>query len=280
MAANRGRRYRALVLADPIDPTEQGEKREVPAPELIRHRQGGFGRLEDTRREAFGIVDGFHPGGATDDWRLEVEGKTIGPAELEHVLASARNESIDSRSMKLSTPMVDLWLGSTATRHALLAASLERYRFIHLACHGHVDERNPGLCALMLSPAPDDSGVLKLVDALNLRLDAELVTLSGCRTGRGRARRGDGLEGLVRAFLFAGADNVIASAFRVPDSETASLLPRTYESLLGPKHDPAGALRSAKLRYLESVPDSDAEKAHPYYWGAWMLWGVGVRPSR
>ena len=112
---------------------------------------------------------------------------------------------------------------------------------------------------------------------MNLRLQAEVLTLSGCQTAGGKATVGEGFQGLVRAFLFAGADNVIASAWKVPDKETASLMPRVYKSLLKDDLSPVGALRQAKLKYLGSVPADQPEKAHPNYWGAWMLWGTGVK---
>ena len=84
--------------------------------------------------------------------------------------------------LALSPPEVDLWLGSAASRKAFLGAPLRAYRFIHIACHGNINEHNPGLSSLVLSPAEGDSGVMKLVDAMTLRLGADVLTLSGCKT--------------------------------------------------------------------------------------------------
>jgi len=118
------------------------------------------------------------------------------------------------------------------------------------------------------------------MDIMNPRLKAEVVTLSGCETAIGKPTRAEGFQGLVRAFLFAGAENVIAAAWRVPDSSTADLLPGVYKSLLDQELAPVEALRQAKLRYLESVPPAAPERAHPHYWGAWMLWGAGAVSER
>jgi len=276
VAEKRPRPARALVLADPVGPAESGwEKAGAPMSILIEHERSGFGRLPGTRREAFGVLEGFSGEAPAGDWRVEINGGTTSADALARALAAARGASDDVRDLTLTTPEVDLRLGSAASRKALLSTPLSPYRFIHLACHGLVSEHAPGLSALVLSPAENDSGVLKLVDVMNLRLEAQVVTLSGCRTAGGESTAAEGFQGLVRAFLFAGADNVIASAWRVPDRETATLLPGVYASMVKEKRSPIEALRQAKLGYLRSVPKSAPETAHPYYWGAWMLWGSG-----
>jgi len=272
----RPRPARALVLADPVGAAESHwTNAGAPMSILIERERSGFTRLPDTRNEAFGILECFTHGRVADGWRCEVDGRALENGRINEMLASARGASGDVRNLTLTTPEVDLWLGSAASRKALLTTTLSPYRFIHFACHGHINKRRPGLSALVLSPARTDSGVLKLVDAMNLRLEAEVVTLSGCKTAGGKATATEGFQGLVRAFLFAGADNVIASAWRVPDVETATVLPGVYASMVKDKRSPIEALREAKLGYLRSVPKSAPEKAHPYYWGAWMLWGAG-----
>ena len=79
---------------------------------------------------------------------------------------------------------------------------------------------------------------------------------------------------LVRTFLFAGAENVLASAWRVDDAASAQLLGGLYRSLKSGGTS-AAAVRDMKRGYLERVPAAFPERAHPYYWGVWMLWGTG-----
>ena len=143
--------------------------------------------------------------------------------------------------------------------------------------HAHLDAESPGLSGMWLSPRDEeDSGFLRLADVMNLRLRAEVVTLSGCETALGKKTVSEGYQGLVRAFLFAGAENVVASAWRVDDAASADVLSGLYRSLREGRSSAAVVVREVKRKYLERVPESTPEKAHPYYWGAWMLWGTGV----
>ena len=149
---------------------------------------------------------------------------------------------------------------------------------LHLATHGRADENDPARSGLWLAAAsaagqPDSTaapGFLSVDDILGLRLHAELVTLSACETGLGRLERGEGVMGLTRAFLVAGARNVVVSLWRVNDSSTALLMEGFYGAALDRGQTLEEALASSKRALLGA-----AETRSPYYWAPFILAGAG-----
>jgi CHAT domain-containing protein len=103
-----------------------------------------------------------------------------------------------------------------------------------------------------------------------MNLDAEMVVLSACETALGREIRGEGLVGLARGFMYAGAERVVASLWQVQDRATASLMERFYRGLLQEGRSPADALRQAQLAMLS---DSDGRFSFPYYWAGFVFQG-------
>jgi CHAT domain-containing protein len=112
------------------------------------------------------------------------------------------------------------------------------------------------------------NGFLRLYDIYNLRLSADLVVLSACRTALGQEIKGEGLIGLTRGFLYAGAPRVVASLWEIDDRTTAEAMKRFYEGMLGRGERPAEALRGAQMA-LWRTKGWDA----PYYWAAFTLEG-------
>jgi CHAT domain-containing protein len=160
-----------------------------------------------------------------------------------------------------------------ASRATATSAELADYRIIHFATHGLVNNVHPQLSGIVLSLVdrrgrPQD-GFLRLHDIYNLELAADLVVLSACQTALGKDVRGEGLVGLARGFMFAGAPRVVASLWKVDDRASAELMSRFYEGMLGPRRlSPSAALRAAQLG-LASQPRWRA----PYYWAAFVLQG-------
>jgi CHAT domain-containing protein len=157
-----------------------------------------------------------------------------------------------------------------ASRETLLATDLSAFRFLHFATHGVLDQEIPELSGLVLSlvderGAPRD-GFLRLHDIYRLDLDADLVTLSACRTALGRELRGEGLVGLTRGFFHAGARGVVASLWDVQDRATARLMERFYAGMLREGLSPAAALRAAQAELRR-----DARWRDPYYWAGFVL---------
>ena len=110
---------------------------------------------------------------------------------------------------------------------------------------------------------------LRLHEIFNLELEAELVVLSACQTGLGKEVRGEGLIGLTRGFMYAGAPRVMASLWKVDDRATSELMKQFYQGMLGQaKRTPAAALRAAQIELWKSKAWSD-----PYYWAAFTMQG-------
>src|SRR5262249_23452164 len=146
---------------------------------------------------------------------------------------------------------------------------------LHFAGHGLIDERFPLDSALALTlPAAvqegRDNGLLQAWEIFeDLRLDAQLVTLSACDTALGREMGGEGILGLTRAFQFAGARSVLASLWSVADVSTAKLMERFYTYLRqGRTKDEA--LRAAQLDLIHA---REGDLAHPYHWAGFALYG-------
>jgi CHAT domain-containing protein/tetratricopeptide (TPR) repeat protein len=159
-----------------------------------------------------------------------------------------------------------------ASRRAVLDGGLADYRIVHFATHGLIDAAQPGLSSLALSlvderGAPVD-GYLRMQDIYNQRLPVDLVVLSACRTALGGEMRGEGLIGLTRGFMYAGARGVVASLWQVDDAATSALMTRFYRHLLVERLRPAAALRAAQRELA-----AEARWAAPYYWAGFVVQG-------
>lgn len=166
----------------------------------------------------------------------------------------------------------ELWLGATATEERAKEVSPD-VTHLHFACHALVDPRAPLDSALALAapgaPVTGDDGLLQAWEIFEeMRLDADLVTLSACDTALGEPLPGEGVLGLVRAFHFAGARAVLATQWQIADRAAAPLVAAFY-ARLGAGDDAASALRAAQLELL-----GDRATAHPYYWAAFQLSGA------
>ncbi|HLK67247.1 MAG TPA: CHAT domain-containing tetratricopeptide repeat protein [Bryobacteraceae bacterium] len=157
-----------------------------------------------------------------------------------------------------------VYVGAAARAETVKTEPIDGYRYIHFAAHGILDEQHPARSGLALSK----DSILEVNEITDLRLHADLVTLSACSTGLGELVSGEGMLGLVRAFLYAGAGSVAVSLWNVNDAATADLMKEFYRGLS--RGQPAGeALRQAKLGLLHR---SDTPWRHPHYWAAFVLW--------
>jgi len=143
-------------------------------------------------------------------------------------------------------------LGFQANRETITKPDLAKYRIVHFATHGFIDYQHPELSGLVLSLVdqngqPQD-GFLRLHDIYKLKLSANLVVLSACNTGLGKEVKGEGLIGLTRGFMYAGAGGVAASLWKVDDDATAELMKHFYEGMFQRGLTPAAALREENLK--------------------------------
>lgn len=165
-------------------------------------------------------------------------------------------------------------LGAGATEGALRKAldGRARWRAVHFACHGLVDPERPMLSALALAPTGEDGGFLTVLEVFRMRIRADLVVLSACDTGRGRIYRSEGVVGLARAFMTAGAPRVLCSLWKVDDAATQALMVRFYESWKPDEGEGPGA--AAALEAAREFVRGHERWSHPYYWAGWVLWGL------
>jgi len=181
-------------------------------------------------------------------------------SEADQILAVAPANS----SMKV--------LDFRANRSIATSDELSKYRYIHFATHGYLDTTRSGLSAIVLSLVDEQGnpqdGFLRTHDIYNLKLPAELVVLSACETGLGKAVTGEGLDGLTRAFMYAGARRVVVSLWNVNDKATAALMQRLYAGMLRTNKSPAAALRDAQIQMLRT-----RQWQSPYFWAPFVMQG-------
>ena len=142
-----------------------------------------------------------------------------------------------------------------------------------MACHGLIRPERPTLSALALSADDENDGFVTALDVFQLAIPADLVVLSACETARGRVFRGEGVVGFARSFMKAGAPRVICSLWKVPDEATAALMIKFYE-LWNPKDRSKGLGAAAALKKAQDHIRSHDKWQHPYYWAAWVIWGL------
>jgi CHAT domain-containing protein len=159
-----------------------------------------------------------------------------------------------------------------ASRALALSRQLSQYRILHFATHGLLNSERPELSGLVFSlidreGKPQD-GFLRLHEIYNLQLNADLIVLSACETGLGKEIKGEGLIGLTRGFMYAGAPRVVASLWNVDDLATAELMKLFYQRMLKDGLPAGAALRAAQLELSRQK-----RWASPYFWAGFVLHG-------
>jgi CHAT domain len=272
------------VIADPVfeaDDPRVGVKPDIAAP-----------RRADGASEASGKnINGRNPSPASLRPRVSVAPRpqvVASPArssELQQALRDVRisRDGISVPRLLSSRQEADAIIeaaagaGMRATdfKASLATATspeLGKYRIVHFATHGLLNSEHPELSGLVLSLMDEQGkpqeGFLRLRDIYNLNLPVDLVVLSACNTALGKEVRGEGLVGIVRGFMYAGAARVIASLWKVDDEATAELMKRFYQRMLQGGMSPAAALRAAQVDMWQQ------KRWHsPYYWAAFQLQG-------
>jgi CHAT domain-containing protein len=163
------------------------------------------------------------------------------------------------RAVAEMVPAAELLVGAQANEQALRDKGLQS-RVIHIATHGKFRQDNPMFSGIRLGDA-----YLNLYDLYQLKLDAELVTLSGCATGMNVVTPGDELLGLIRGLLYAGAHSLLLTLWDVHDQSTADFMAIFYRRFRDGA-DKAAALRDAMIELRERYP-------HPYHWAPFTLIG-------
>lgn len=175
----------------------------------------------------------------------------------------------DRISSLFSKEKSDILLREKATEENVKKHDLLDYKILHFATHSLIDDKMPGRSSIMLvlDDDPSEDGFLQMREIYNLKLNADLVTLSACHTGGGQLIKGEGIEGLNRAFFYAGTSSVIMSLWSVNDQATYQLMERFYTHLRS-SQPISQALQRAKLEMIHSDVLS-----HPYYWAGFIVSG-------
>lgn len=181
---------------------------------------------------------------------------------------------------KLFPPgQADLFLGATASEENAKAKDrLSQYGVVHFSAHGYLNEERPRFSGIVLSlpqasPAGQttsiEDGLLSAYEIFNLKLNAELVVLSACETGLGKEIKGEGMLGLMRAFMYAGAPSVMVSLWKVDDESTADLMIGFYQHWRGTNKGRLSKAEALRLAQLEAIKQGSL----PYFWAPFILVG-------
>lgn len=239
------------VIADPV--FEKDDPRVLDAPS-----QSGAGE----RAEADGAGE--------LSVALRDFGEQGGPPLLPRLLATLREAKAIIEASPSNTVM--LATGFDATKERVVNRGLRDYRVIHFATHGFLNSASPELSGIVLSLVDERGasreGFLRLHNIYDMELSADLVVISGCRTGLGRNMKGEGVVGLSSGFMYAGAKSVVSSLWKVDDDATAELMRHFYTAMLKEKLPPAAALRAAKREVWKQ-----GRWRAPFYWAAFTLQG-------
>jgi len=194
-------------------------------------------------------------------------------AEAEQIVKLAR----------ASGGQADVWLDLDASEENVEARDISKYRILHIATHGLLNAERPQFTGLVLSLVGNKSqdGFLRTDEVFNLHLGSPLVMLSACETGLGKEKRGEGVMGLTRAFMYAGAPTVGVSLWSVADKSTAELMADFYKRLLGPSSGSSsmtsvsstGVTASAAMRESQLAMIAGKKYSAPFYWAPFVLVG-------
>jgi CHAT domain-containing protein len=186
-------------------------------------------------------------------------------------LDGTRSEAEEiAKLARSSGGQADVWLDFDANETNLSARKLDGYRILHFATHGLLDAERPQFTGLALSLVGQTGadGFLRVDEVFNLRLGSPLVMLSACETGLGKERRGEGVIGLTRAFMYAGAPTVGVSLWSVGDKSTAELMPEFYRRLLAENDGAPAAMRASQLALI-----AGKRYSAPFYWSPFVIVG-------
>ena len=209
-----------------------------------------------------------------DRWRyalrdIKVDGDTVDPTDIQPLFYTTR-ELANLREVAGSETL--MITGFDASRETLFKTDLSQFAILHFATHGVLDPKKPENSGLFLSmlnrDAQHQNGFIGLQDIYGLNARVDLVVLSACRTGLGKKVRGEGLIGVTRGFMHAGASSAVASLWSVDDQATSELMKHFYSNMLQHGMSPAAALREA-----QNTIRMDRRWSSPYYWSAFTFQG-------
>ena len=247
-----------LIIADPVFNSND-----------TRAKKGAAAAAGDAEVRGLGIQGAL----------VDVGGTTTPPAPSANMeglpLARLNGTRVEadqiSKLAKSSGGQADVWLDLDANEDNVTTRDVSKYRIIHVATHGLLNAERPQFTGVVLSLVGNKThdGFVRTDEVFNLRLGSPLVMLSACETGLGKEKRGEGVMGLTRAFMYAGAPTVGVSLWSVADKSTADLMTDFYKRLLtGDNTTSSSALRGAQLAMI-----SGKKYSAPFFWAPFVLVG-------
>lgn len=256
-----------LLVADPIfDAGDSRARAKTPAP-------GGAAAGTGATEPARGLSLGSAVTDVTEATSADA-GTTDGGAGPK--LARLEGTRVEAQQIaqlaRASGRTPSLWLDHEASESSVKSRDIKGYRVIHIATHGLLNAERPQFSGLVLSQVGNGGaagdGFLRTDEIFDLRLGSPLVMLSACETGLGKETRGEGVIGLTRAFMYAGAPTVGVSLWSVADRSTAELMSDFYRRLLTNNHAPSAAMRAAQQNMI-----AGKKYSAPFYWAPFVLIG-------
>src|SRR5688572_22976605 len=245
-----------LVIADPVFSADDARLKALRAANMPVGETRGLGMALES---AVADVAGTSASSPASSLRLARLPGTR--TEAEAIAASARTGGAKA----------DVWMDLGASEEKIHAANVSNYRIVHIATHGLLNVERPQFTGVVLSLVGNTSadGFLRTDEIFNLKMAPSLVMLSACETGLGKEKRGEGVMGLTRAFMYAGAPTVGVSLWSVADKSTAELMTDFYKRFLAAgSPSRSGALRDAQLAMI-----SGRKYSAPFYWAPFVLVG-------
>jgi CHAT domain-containing protein len=258
-------RVAVAILADPVFDTRDSRLRATAA--------GRARPLLPRQQEV--VVDSYASGATTlarmlTRSALDLGLRTSGTLALPRLLYSRLEAEAILAALPPGSGMTAL--DFDASRATVNGLRLADYGIVHFATHALVNDKHPQLSGLVLSMVTKDgnpqNGFLDLQDIYDLDLPVDLVVLSACETGLGKDYGGEGLIGLTRGFMYAGAKRVVSSLWSVSDIATAELMRRLYRGMAKDGLRPSEALRQAQIQMWKQK-----RWTSPYYWAAFQIQG-------
>jgi CHAT domain-containing protein/tetratricopeptide (TPR) repeat protein len=248
---------RLLLIADPIFRADDPRLNGGVAPQTSGEARGlGLG-LESAVSDVAGSA-GILPASSGGLQLARLAGTRVEAQEIAKIASAGGNQP-------------DVWIDLTASEDNVRSRDVSNYRVVHIATHGLLDAERPQFTGVVLSLVGNKTGdgFLRTDEIFNLKMGNSLVMLSACETGLGKEKRGEGVIGLTRAFMYAGAPTVGVSLWSVADKSTADLMTDFYQHLLASSpNSPSVALRDAQLAMINGKKYSA-----PFYWAPFVLVG-------
>jgi CHAT domain-containing protein len=252
-----------LILADPVFNSNDARAKGAAAPASAAGTRG------------LGIQSALADVAGADETATAANAKMQGLPLAR--LAGTRTEADQIGKLeKSSGAQADTWLDLEASEDNVETRDISKYRVLHIATHGLLNAERPQFTGVVLSLVGNKSedGFLRTDEVFNLRLGSPLVMLSACETGLGKEKRGEGVIGLTRAFIYAGAPTVGVSLWSVADKSTAELMTDFYKRLLvSPAAGSSAIGASAAMREAQLAMISGKKYSAPFYWAPFVLVG-------